>query len=101
MLESERLQCIRENQPQLRVSKYKSLNEEGDQSKTPGSSTGKKVVLPSTYVGGMRFMDKLFYDGMTICSKIGFPDTDLFITSICNPNWSEIQRLLIPFNLKP
>ncbi|KAI5413928.1 hypothetical protein KIW84_058176 [Lathyrus oleraceus] len=80
MIESERLQWIRQNQLKLRVSKYRSLNEGGDQ-------------------GGRRFMDQLYYDGMAICGNVGFPD--LFITFTCNPNWPEIQRLLRPFYLKP
>lgn len=80
------------------VSKYKSLNKEGDQSQTPGSSTGKRVFLPSTYIGGRSFMDQLYYDGMVICSKVKFPD--LFITFTCNPNWPEIQKLLKPLNMK-
>ncbi|CAK8534588.1 unnamed protein product [Lathyrus sativus] len=99
MLESERLQWIRENQPKLKVSKYNSLTEVGEQSETHGSSTGKRVVLPSTYVGRRRFMDQLYYDGMAICSKVGFPD--LFVTFTCNPNWPKIQRLLRPLGLKP
>lgn len=36
---------------------------------------------------------------MSICSKVGFPDP--FITFTCNPNWSEIQRVLHTLNLKP
>ncbi|XP_058741448.1 uncharacterized protein LOC131613826 [Vicia villosa] len=99
MLESEKLEWLRKNQPKLRVSKYKSLNEEGDQSQAPGSSIGKRVFLPSSFVGGRRFMDQLYYDGMAICSKVGFPD--LFITFTCNPNWPEIQRVLGPLQLKP
>ncbi|XP_058741213.1 uncharacterized protein LOC131613572 [Vicia villosa] len=99
MLESEKLEWIRKNQPKLRVSKYNSLNDEGEQSQIPGSSIGKRVVLPSSFVGGRRFMDQLYYDGMAICSKIGFPD--LFITFTCNPNWPEIHRVLQPLHLKP
>ncbi|XP_058726583.1 uncharacterized protein LOC131597942 [Vicia villosa] len=99
MLESEKLEWLRKNQPKLRVSKYKSLNEEGDQSQTQGSNIGKRVVLPSSFVGGRRFMDQLYYDGMAICSKVGFPN--LFITFTCNPNWPEIQRVLGPLHLKP
>ncbi|CAK8571113.1 unnamed protein product [Lathyrus sativus] len=98
MLESEELEWIQKNQSKLRVSKYNSLNDEGDQSQTPGSSIGKRVVLPSSYVGGRRFMGQLYYDGMAICSKMGFPD--LFITFTCNPNWPEIQRVLTPLHLK-
>ncbi|XP_058726064.1 uncharacterized protein LOC131597379 [Vicia villosa] len=99
MLESEKLEWIRKNQPKLRVSKYNSLNDEGEQSQIPGSSIGKRVVLPSSFVGGRRFMDQLYYDGTAICSKIGFPD--LFITFTCNPNWPEIHRVLGPLHLKP
>ncbi|XP_058768047.1 uncharacterized protein LOC131641761 [Vicia villosa] len=99
MLESEKLEWLRKNQPKLRVSKYNSLNEEGDQSQAQGNSIGKRVVLPSSFVGGRRFMDQLYYDGMAICSKVGFPD--LFITFTCNPNWPEIQRVLRPLHLKP
>ncbi|XP_058776623.1 uncharacterized protein LOC131650945 [Vicia villosa] len=99
MLESEKLEWLRKNQPKLRVSKYNSLNEEGDQNQTQGNSIGKRVVLLSSFVGGRRFMDQLYYDGMAICSKVGFPD--LFITFTCNPNWPEIQRVLRPLHLKP
>ncbi|XP_058742338.1 uncharacterized protein LOC131614807 [Vicia villosa] len=99
MLESEKLEWIRKNQPKLRVSKYNSLNDEGEQSQIAGSSIGKRVVLPSSFVGDRRFMDQLYYDGMAICSKIGF--SDLFITFTCNPNWPEIHRVLGPLHLKP
>ena len=43
-------------------------------------------------------MDQLYFDGMAICSHVGFPN--LFITLTCNPNWPEIHRLLNPLNLK-
>ncbi|XP_058740821.1 uncharacterized protein LOC131613143 [Vicia villosa] len=99
MLESEKLEWLHKNQPKLRVSKYNSLHQEGDQSQAPGLSIGKRVVLPSSFVGGRRFMDQLYYDGMAICSKVGFPD--LFITFTCNPNWPEIQRVLGPLHLNP
>ncbi|XP_058767623.1 uncharacterized protein LOC131641335 [Vicia villosa] len=99
MLESEKLEWLRKNQPKLRVSKYNSLNEEGEQSQNPGLSMGKRVILPPSFVDRRRFMDQLFYDGMAVCSKVGFPD--LFITFTCNPNWPEIQRVLGPLHLKP
>ena len=94
MLEAEKLSWLRMNQRKLRVSKYKNLNNEGQQNNTPGSSKGKRYVLPSTYVGGRRFMDQLYFDGMAICSKLGF--LDIFITFTCNPKWLEIVRLLTP-----
>ncbi|XP_058727025.1 uncharacterized protein LOC131598443 [Vicia villosa] len=99
MMESERLTWLRNNQSKLRVSKYNNLNEQGDESAALGSSTGKRVALPSSYIGSRRFMDQLYYDGMAIYSKVGFPD--LFITFTCNPNWPEIKRVLGPLHLKP
>lgn len=59
----------------------------------------KKVILPSYYEGSRRFMDQLYYDDMTIYSTVRF--LDLLLTFTCNPNWSEIQRVLGPINLKP
>ncbi|KAH1162123.1 hypothetical protein GYH30_000841, partial [Glycine max] len=86
MVESKRLSYIRNNQKKLRVDKYFSLQR-------------KKVILPSTFVGSPRYMDQLYFDGMAICSHVGFPN--LFITLTCNPNWPKICRLLSPLNLKP
>jgi len=43
-------------------------------------------------------MDQLYFDGMAICSHVGFPD--LSITLTCNPNGLEVHRLLAPLNLK-
>ncbi|KAI5403349.1 hypothetical protein KIW84_050784 [Lathyrus oleraceus] len=97
MLEGEILNWLRKNQSKLRVSKFTSLN--ADQNQMTESSTGKIVIFPSSYVGSRRFMDQLYYDGIAICSKVGF--LDLFITFTCNPNKPEIQRVLGPLNLKP
>ncbi|RZB57296.1 hypothetical protein D0Y65_046101 [Glycine soja] len=63
-----------------------------------GLNKGKRVILPSTFVGCPGYMDQLYFDGMAICSHVGFPK--LFITLTCNPNWPEIHRLLNPLNLK-
>jgi len=100
MMESERLNWLRRNQSKLRVGKYRQLidsNNGGNQSQN--TIQGKRVVLPSTFVGSKRYMDQLYFDGMTISSAIGFQD--LFITFTCNPNWPEITRELRRLNLKP
>ena len=69
-----------------------------DDGTNKGLSKGKRVILPSTFVGSPCYMDQLYLDGMTICSHVGFPN--LFITLTCNPNWPEIRRVLAPLNLK-
>ena len=99
MVESERLSYIRNNQKKLRVDKYSSLQTSLDTGTAKGLTKGKRVILPSTFVGSPRYMNQLYFDGMTICSHVGFPN--LFITLTCNPNWLEIGRLLLPLNLKP
>ncbi|XP_058779846.1 uncharacterized protein LOC131653615 [Vicia villosa] len=97
-MESERLRWLRKNQSKLRVGKYDHLPDARTNGHTLGVATGKRVVLPSSYVGSRRYMDQLYFDGMAICSYVGFPD--LFITFTCNPNWPEIQHILSSANLK-
>jgi hypothetical protein len=54
--------------------------------------------LPSTFVGGKRYIKQLYFDGIAICGSLGFQD--LFLTFTCNPNWPKIQRLVKGLNLK-
>jgi hypothetical protein len=99
MMEAERLNWLRRNQPKLRVCKYHTLNENHENSQANTSQKrGQRVVLPSSYVGSKRYMDQLYFDGMAISSAVGFPD--LFITFTCNPTWPEITRELAKDNLK-
>lgn len=99
-METERLTWLRKNELKLRVGKYRQLSEStvGVNQSTP-IIKGKRVVLPSTFVGSKRYMDQLYFDGMAISSVVGFPD--FFITFTCNPNWPEITRELNKYNLKP
>ncbi|RZB70611.1 hypothetical protein D0Y65_035545 [Glycine soja] len=80
------------------VDKFCSLQHSLDNGSRRGLNKGKRVILPSTFVGSPRYMDQLYFDGMVICSHVGFPN--LFITLTCNQNWPEIHRLLSPLNLK-
>lgn len=95
-MESERLGWLRKNQSKLRVGKYHNLSELNSNCQTGCSNTGKRVVLPSSYVGGPRYMDQLYFDGMAIYNYVGFHG--LFITFTCNPKWPEVQHYLGPMN---
>ena len=55
---------------------------------------GRRVVLPSSYVGGDRFMQQLYQDSMALVRHFGKPS--LFITFTANPKWAEIQDELLP-----
>ncbi|KAH1241604.1 ATP-dependent DNA helicase pif1 [Glycine max] len=94
----ERLSYIRNNPKKLRVDKFCSLQQSLDDGSRKGLNKGKRVILPLTFIGSPRYMIQLYFDGMAICSHVGFPN--LFITLTCNPNWPEIHRLLNPLNLK-
>ncbi|XP_019189692.1 PREDICTED: uncharacterized protein LOC109184103 [Ipomoea nil] len=59
----------------------------------------EKIILPSSFTGGARYMVQNYQDAMTICRWIGYPS--LFITFTCNPKWPEIERFLQPRKLKP
>jgi len=74
MIESQRLNYVRQHQQQLRVDKYINLNVYNYAPETLGNEKGKRVILPSSFVGGQRYMEQLYFDGMVICGHIGFPD---------------------------
>ena len=52
---------------------------------------GKKI-LSSSFIGGPRWYNAQFQDGMAICREHRKPD--LFITMTCNPHWEEITTQL-------
>jgi hypothetical protein len=58
------------------------------------NSVGKRIVLPSSFIGGNRQMTQLYADSMAGVREFGKPD--LFITMTCNPYWPEIQAELLP-----
>ncbi|CAN0922373.1 ATP-dependent DNA helicase PIF1 [Linum grandiflorum] len=48
----------------------------------------KKIINPSSFTGGVRYMQQLYQDGMAICRY--YKNPDLFITFTCNAQWPEI-----------
>ena len=50
---------------------------------------GRMFVLPTTYIGGDRYMRQQMYDMIAVSNKVGQPD--IFLTMTCNPNWKEIR----------
>ena len=99
MIESQKLNYVRQHQQQLRVDKYINLIGSNDHPQTLGRDRGKRIILPSSFVGSQRYMEQLYFDGMAICGHLGFPD--LFLTMTCNPTWPEIQRKVTQSNLTP
>ncbi|CAN1167447.1 ATP-dependent DNA helicase PIF1 [Linum perenne] len=46
------------------------------------------TILPATFTGGVRYMQQLYQDSISICQFHGNPD--LFITFTCNAQWPEL-----------
>nr|KAJ0214502.1 hypothetical protein LSAT_V11C400174020 [Lactuca sativa] len=99
MIESERLFFVRKKQKNLRCASYEHLRNVQHQGKTTFSNTGQRVILPSSFTGGARYMQQNYLDAMSLCKWFGYPD--FFITITCNPKWPEIKRFLKDTNLKP
>ena len=99
MIESQKLNYVRQHQQELKVDKYMDLNASNNEPETLGNEKGKRIILSSSFVGSRRYMKQLYFDGMTICGHIGFPD--LFLTLTCNPAWPEIQRKVRKYNKRP
>jgi hypothetical protein len=93
-VEHQKLKWAQFNQAKLRCELYKGLVDSMNRGDTDLNNTGKKVILPSTFVGGPRYMINLFQDSMAIVRQ--FKKPDLFCTVTCNPKWSEIVEKLAP-----
>lgn len=85
-IESSRLHFHRSHQKELRADIYQDVIA----SDCDPTRTGIRVILPSSFTQGTRYMHCLFQDAMAICKHHGPPD--LFITFTCNPKWEEITR---------
>ncbi|XP_035830917.1 uncharacterized protein LOC110928419 [Helianthus annuus] len=99
MIESERLLFIRLQQNNLRSKTYENLRKLGQNGNPDMSNVGTRVLLPSSFTGGSRYMRENYYDAMAICKWFGYPD--FFIRITCNPKWPEIKRFLKNTNINP
>jgi hypothetical protein len=93
-IEASKLRYIKHNQAKLRVELYKGLVDAFNKSDANLEETGQRLILPSSFNGGPRYMLNLFHDAMAIVKEFGKPD--LFVTITCNPHWIEILNELGP-----
>ena len=93
-----RLKFLKHNQDKLRLELYSGLVDVIHRMNTESLSDtanniGKSLVLPSSFIGGPRYMVQLYQDAMSVVRKLSKPD--LFVTFTCNPTWPEITRELL------
>ncbi|KAG2209273.1 hypothetical protein INT47_005565 [Mucor saturninus] len=92
-IEQFRLNYIRHNQSNLRTELYRGLQDAVAHDDNDTTSLGRKIILPSSFIGGPRHMSQLYQDAISIVRRFGKPD--YFITFTCNPAWPEIQNELL------
>ncbi|KAK9063108.1 hypothetical protein SSX86_016978 [Deinandra increscens subsp. villosa] len=89
-IERNRLEYFAENQSDLRMDVLRGVEDAISRGDTEGSKIGKRIILPSSFTGGPRYMYKHYQDALAICRVHGNPQ--YFITFTCNANWPEIRR---------
>ncbi|XP_015973562.1 uncharacterized protein LOC107496743 [Arachis duranensis] len=77
MVESERLSFLRFNQPKLRVEKYKLLHESLVRGEADAVSSGQRIILPSTFTGGPRYMFNNCKDAFALCKHFAKDRPDI------------------------
>lgn len=94
-IRSERISwCVR-NQNKLRFDVLHGLEDSVLRGDTDPGSVGTRIILPSSFTGGPRYMAQCYQDSMAICRWAGPPE--LFLTFTCNPKWPEIKEFLKKF----
>lgn len=96
-LETSRLDYYRSEQVQkeLRTESFQAIVDTlCANGQIEASNVGKKVVLPSSFIGGPRDMRNRYVNAMALVQRCGKPD--LFLTMTCNPAWEEITTNLLP-----
>ncbi|XP_016206427.1 uncharacterized protein LOC107646783 [Arachis ipaensis] len=74
MIESARLNYVRLDQEKFKCEMYKGLSEAMLSGKTRLASRGKRIILPSSFTGGSRYMIQNYQDAMAIYRVVGYPD---------------------------
>ncbi|CAN0925698.1 ATP-dependent DNA helicase PIF1 [Linum grandiflorum] len=86
-IEQNRLTYLRLNQKKLRSDLYKGLYDALNRGDLDSRNLGR-IINPSSFTGGVRYMQQLYQDAMALCRH--YKNPDLFITFTCNAQWPEI-----------
>ncbi|XP_022026932.1 uncharacterized protein LOC110927913 [Helianthus annuus] len=87
-IETSRLEFCERNQAKIRADLYQGLVDCVNAGEVHANRVGKRIVLPTSFIGGPRDMRRRFLDAMTLVQDDGKPD--IFLTMTCNPKWPEI-----------
>lgn len=91
--EQNRLTYYRLNQDKLRSGLYQDFTDIHPDELNP-NQIGKRFILLSSFIGGVRHMFEIFQDSMAITRYN--QHLEIFLTMTVNPNWLEITSALLP-----
>ncbi|XP_060962816.1 uncharacterized protein LOC115724117 isoform X1 [Cannabis sativa] len=91
-METSRLDYYRGQQMHIRTELYQGIVDTITLRERDASNVGKRIILPSSFIGGPRDMRKRYMEAMALVQRYGKPD--IFLTMTCNPNWKEITNEL-------
>ncbi|KAG6702148.1 hypothetical protein I3842_07G019400 [Carya illinoinensis] len=91
-IETSRLDYFRSKQQHIRSELYQGIVDTITLGEVDASKVGKRIILPSSFIGGPRDMRKRYMEAMALVQRYGKPD--IFLTMTCNPNWQEISNEL-------
>ncbi|XP_072073940.1 uncharacterized protein [Arachis hypogaea] len=74
------------------IKMYKGIKEAVLSGETTPSSRGKRIILPSSFTGGPRYMIQNYQDAIAIYKVVGY--LDLFIRFTCNSKWPEVKDII-------
>jgi hypothetical protein len=94
-IEQSRIDYIREHQNDIRGDYMAGLYDALSRGDQDGSDVGSRIILPSSFTGGPRYMYSHYLDALAICRVHGNPS--FFITFTCNVNWPEIKEYMQEF----
>jgi len=94
--EENMLSWCKQNQAELRADLYCGLADalSSDNGLQDAAQFGKRVILPSSYIGSPRHMQQEYQDSLAVARRYSPPD--IFLTFTCNPKWKEILAQLRP-----
>ncbi|XP_035547439.1 uncharacterized protein LOC118348947 [Juglans regia] len=93
-IETSRLDYFRNKQQEIRSEVYQGIVDSLSIGQSNASKVGKRIIMPSSFIGGPRDMRKRYMEAMTLVQRFGKPD--IFLTMTCNPSWKEILDELGP-----
>lgn len=91
-IEQNRMDFVRTHQADIRSDYLCGLYDAIARGDNDGSNVGSRIILPSSFTGGPRYMYSHYLDALAICRIHGNPS--FFVTFTCNTKWPEIQEYM-------